>query len=184
MLTCRRHRRPAILGSAPGWEDGLCHSCRCRRQQRQEIPAGDRDARHNCAGRAGFPARPVRPPPRTADAAAQSSALLLAVVLLAALGLVAAGSTASTAIPGYDAQVITYTEITDSQVVVDFRVTVPAGGSAACVLRARAADGAEVGREEVTVTARPGERQVDARHRLATTARPFIGEVLRCRPAA
>lgn len=110
--------------------------------------------------------------------------LLLAVVLLATLGLVAAKLYRQYGDPRYDAQVITYTEITDSQVVVDFRVTVPAGGSATCVLRARAADGAEVGREEVTVTARPGERQVDARHRLATSARPFIGEVLSCRPAA
>ncbi|WP_406046388.1 DUF4307 domain-containing protein [Micromonospora sp. NBC_00898] len=110
--------------------------------------------------------------------------LLLAVVLLATLGLVAAKLYRQYGDPRYDAQVTTYTEITDSQVVVDFRVTVPTGGSATCVLRARAADGAEVGREEVTVTARPGERQVDARHRLATSARPFIGEVLRCRPAA
>ncbi|MFG3644976.1 DUF4307 domain-containing protein [Micromonospora sp. NPDC047762] len=83
--------------------------------------------------------------------------------------------------PVYDAQVITYTDITDKQVLVDFRVTVPSGGSAVCVLRARDRAGAEVGREEVTVTADPGDRHVTTRHRLTTTARPFIGEVLRCR---
>lgn len=84
--------------------------------------------------------------------------------------------------PNYDAQVITYTQITETQVVIDFRVTVPEGGSAVCVLRARSKDGAEVGREELRVAAEPGQRHLTARHRLATTARPIIGEVLRCRP--
>ncbi len=83
--------------------------------------------------------------------------------------------------PTYDATVITYTGITDTQVLVDFRVNVPPGGSAVCVLRARDRAGADVAREQVTVTARPGERQVTAQHRLVTTGRPFIGEVLRCR---
>ncbi|MEU4470131.1 DUF4307 domain-containing protein [Micromonospora sp. NPDC023888] len=86
--------------------------------------------------------------------------------------------------PVYDAQVITYTDITDTQVLVDFRVTVPAGGSAVCVLRARDRAGTEVARDQITVTARPGDRHVTTRHRLTTTARPFIGEVLRCRPPA
>ncbi|WP_431973224.1 DUF4307 domain-containing protein [Micromonospora haikouensis] len=108
---------------------------------------------------------------------------LLATALVAALGLAAFSMYGKYGDPTYDAQVITYTDITDSQVVVDFRVTVPAGGSATCVLRARSHEGAEVAREEVTVAARPGESQAAARHRLATTARPFIGEVVRCRPA-
>ena len=110
--------------------------------------------------------------------------VVLAVVLLAALGLAAVRLYNQYGDPAYDAQVITYTDITDSQVVIDFRVSVPTGGSAACLLRARSSDGAEVGHEEVTVTARPGERQVIAQHRLATNARPFIGEVLRCRAPA
>lgn len=84
----------------------------------------------------------------------------------------------------YDATVITYTEITDSQVLIDFRVTVPPGGSAVCVLRARDRDGAQVAREQVTVTAQPDEREVRAQHRLVTEGRPFIGEVLRCRRPA
>lgn len=110
--------------------------------------------------------------------------VVLAVVLVAALGLATVRLYNQYGDPTYDAQVITYTDITDSQVVIDFRVTVPAGGSAVCLLRARSSDGAEVGHEEVTVTARPGERQVTAQHRLATSARPFIGEVLRCRAPA
>jgi hypothetical protein len=109
---------------------------------------------------------------------------LAATAAAAVLGLITFSLYDKYGDPTYDAQVITYSDITDSQVVVDFRVTVPAGGSATCALRARSYDGAEVAREEVTVTARPGESHIIARHRLTTTARPFIGEVLRCRPAA
>ncbi|MEQ4301222.1 DUF4307 domain-containing protein [Plantactinospora sp. B6F1] len=109
---------------------------------------------------------------------------LLAVVLLAVLGAVSYRLYRQYGDPNYDAQVITYTEITDSQLMLEFRVTVPEGGSATCVLRARSRDGAEVAREEVRVTAEPGQRHLTIRHRLATTARPILGEVLRCRPAA
>ncbi|MER7330168.1 MULTISPECIES: DUF4307 domain-containing protein [unclassified Micromonospora] len=111
-------------------------------------------------------------------------AALLVIALVAVLSLVTVRLYRQYGDPNYDAQVITYTGITDSQVLVDFRVTVPEGGSAVCVLRARDRDGAEVAREEVTVTARPGRRQVTAQHRLVTSARPFIGEVVRCRPPA
>ncbi|MGR6317310.1 DUF4307 domain-containing protein [Micromonospora soli] len=107
----------------------------------------------------------------------------LAAALLAVLGLVAAKLYDQYGDPEYRAEVITYTGITDTRVVVDFRVTVPPGGSATCLLRARSHDGAEVGQAEATVTARPGQRHVTARHEVPTTARPFIGEVLRCRPA-
>jgi hypothetical protein len=104
-------------------------------------------------------------------------------VLLALLGLVATKLYFQYGDPEYQAEVITYTGITDSRVVVDFRVTVPPGGSATCLLRARSHDGAEVGHAETTVTARPGQRHVTARQEVSTTARPFVGEVLRCRPA-
>jgi hypothetical protein len=83
--------------------------------------------------------------------------------------------------PAYEAQVIRYTGVTESQVTVDFTVRVPPGGSATCVLRARSYDGAEVGRRTVTVSAPAGDTQVQASEPVPTTARPFIGEVLRCR---
>ncbi|MFJ8577048.1 DUF4307 domain-containing protein [Micromonospora sp. NPDC093277] len=108
---------------------------------------------------------------------------LLAAGLMAVMGLVAVKLYNQYGDPEYRAEVITYTGITDSRVVVDFRVTLPPGGSATCLLRARAHDGAEVGHAEVAVSARPGERRVTVRHELPTTARPFVGEVLRCRPA-
>jgi hypothetical protein len=110
-------------------------------------------------------------------------AALLVVAVLAALGLVSARLYRMYGDPNYQAEVITYTEITDAQVVVDFQVTVPAGGSAICVVRARSQDGAEVGRQEVAVTAPAGEKHVTVRHRLATSGRPLLGEVLRCRAA-
>ncbi|RKN43376.1 DUF4307 domain-containing protein [Micromonospora endolithica] len=108
---------------------------------------------------------------------------LLALALLAVLGVVSVRLYQQYGDPNYRAEVITYTGITDEQVLVDFRVTVPDGGRAVCVLRARSRDGAQVALEEVTVAARPGERHITTQHRLTTSGRPFIGEVLRCRPA-
>ena len=111
------------------------------------------------------------------------------VVALLLAAAVAAGSLLAVRLyrmygdPTYDAQVITYTDITDAQVAVVFRVTVPEGGSAICVVRARSRDGAEVGRAEVPIDAAPGETRPTVTHHLATTGRPLIGEVLRCRPA-
>ncbi|MEU5904438.1 DUF4307 domain-containing protein [Micromonospora sp. NPDC047527] len=111
-------------------------------------------------------------------------AALALLVLAGALSLISVRLYQQYGDPNYSAQVITYTDITDNQLLLDFRVTVPSGGSAVCVLRARDRAGAEVAREQITVTAAPGDRHVTTRHRLTTTARPFIGEVLRCRPPA
>lgn len=134
------------------------------------------------------PGAPVFPPGRYGRRrqSRRRRPLLLALVvavLLAILGLVAAKLYQQYGDPEYRAEVITYTGITDTRVVVDFRVTVPPGGSATCLLRARSHDGAEVGHVEATVTARPGQRYVTTRQEVPTSARPFIGEVLRCRPA-
>ncbi|TCB99887.1 DUF4307 domain-containing protein [Micromonospora zingiberis] len=107
---------------------------------------------------------------------------LLVIVVAAALTAISVRLYQQYGDPAYDVQVITYTDITDHQVMIDFRVNLPDGGSAVCLLRARDVAGAEVAREEVSVTAVEGQRQVTVRHRLATSGRPFIGEVIRCRP--
>ncbi|MFJ6195249.1 DUF4307 domain-containing protein [Micromonospora sp. NPDC092111] len=107
---------------------------------------------------------------------------LLVAALVAGLVLAATQLYQRYGDPEYDAEVITYTGISDTGVQVDFRVTVPEGGSAVCLVRARSHDGTEVGHDEVTVTAAAGQRHVTTRHRITTTERPFIGEVLRCRP--
>ncbi|WP_410810192.1 DUF4307 domain-containing protein [Micromonospora sp. 067-2] len=137
------------------------------------------------------PGAPVFPPGRYGRRRAGGNrrrhilmAALALLVLVAALTAISVRLYHQYGDPAYDAQVITYTDITDNQVLVDFRVTLPPGGSAVCVLRARDRAGAEVAREQVTVTAGPGDRHVTTRHRLTTTARPFIGEVLRCQPSA
>ncbi|WBB77406.1 DUF4307 domain-containing protein [Micromonospora sp. WMMD882] len=107
------------------------------------------------------------------------TALLVAVVVVA-LGLAAFRLYQRYGDPTYDAQVITYTDVTDTGILVDFQVNVPPGGSAVCLLRARSVDGAEVAREQVPVTADGQDRVVRLQHRLTTSARPFIGEVVRC----
>ncbi|MGI5212189.1 DUF4307 domain-containing protein [Plantactinospora sp. CA-290183] len=132
------------------------------------------------------PTAPVFPPGRYGRRRAHRTRrpwllALLVAVLLVTMGGIAFRLYRMYGDPTYDAQVITYTGVTESQVVIDFRVTVPTGGSAICVVQARSRDGAVVGREEVRVVAEPGERHPVARHRLATTGRPIIGEVLRCR---
>jgi hypothetical protein len=79
--------------------------------------------------------------------------------------------------PAYRAQVVSYTDVTDEQIVIKFRVRLPDGEGAVCAVRARSRDGAVVGRADVPVPA--GRTEVT--YRLATTARPFVGEVTRCR---
>jgi hypothetical protein len=81
--------------------------------------------------------------------------------------------------PAYRADVVAYTEITDSQVLVRFRVHLPAGREAVCAVRARDRAGTVVGRADVPVPAGRGE----VTYRLSTTARPFVAEVVRCRAA-
>ncbi|WBB64928.1 DUF4307 domain-containing protein [Micromonospora sp. WMMD812] len=136
------------------------------------------------------PGTPVFPPGRYGrrrESGGRRPLLLAAVVLVVlatVLSLIAVRLYRQYGDPNYDAQVVTYTDITDTQVQIEFRLTVPTGGSAVCLLRARSRDGAEVAREQVTVTAPPGKRHVTTRHMLTTTGRPFIGEVLRCRPPA
>ncbi|HEX8628090.1 MAG TPA: DUF4307 domain-containing protein [Catenuloplanes sp.] len=130
---------------------------------------------------------PVFPPGRYGRRRERRRRPALAVVL--AMGVLIAGTLIAVRLyrlygdPLYDAQLIGYTGITDTQVVVDFRVNLPPGGAAVCALRARSYDGVEVGRVEVPVRAEPQRRLAVAREVVRTTARPFIGEVVRCRPA-
>jgi hypothetical protein len=83
--------------------------------------------------------------------------------------------------PAYRAEVVTWTNVSDTRVSVTFRVPVPAGGSAVCLVRARSRDGTEVGHAEVRVTAAPGVARPTVTHELVTTGRAIVGEVPRCR---
>ena len=158
-LTCRNlprrrdcRRRPAILRRPAGRMDSAILADAADNNARRYPPVTETHATTRRARRSSRPAA-------TAAAASPGRRRPLLVALAGRragrrrLAWSRCGSTSSTATrlrrPGRSR----YTDITDTQVLVDFRVTVPAGGSAVCVLRARARDGAEVGREEVTVTA-------------------------------
>jgi hypothetical protein len=82
--------------------------------------------------------------------------------------------------PNYDSQIVSWTDVTDRQLTVKFKVRVPEGGSATCGLRARDYNGAEVGRVTVTVTAAPAATTIDASEPVPTSARAAVGEVVRC----
>ena len=106
-------------------------------------------------------------------------AVLLAAVVVAGLA-VAVRLYQQYGTGAYDAQVIRFHDVADDGVTVEFTVEVPSGTAAVCVVRARAADGAEVGREQVRVTPPPGVTRPVVTHRLTTRARPVTGEVPRC----
>jgi hypothetical protein len=83
----------------------------------------------------------------------------------------------------YDSQIVGWSDVTESQITVEFTVRVPPGGAATCGLRARNYEGAEVGRATVTVTAAGSARTIEARETVPTTAKAAVGEVLRCAAA-
>ena len=72
-----------------------------------------------------------------------------------------------------------YQIVSDRAVDVRFEVSRKPGSKAVCLIRARDAGGAEVGRAEVPVNP-AGGRQVRLTYRLATTARANTGEVADC----
>jgi hypothetical protein len=107
----------------------------------------------------------------------------LALVTLVIGSLVAVRLYKNYGDPAYDAQVVTFHDISDGGLTLVFRVTIPEGGQASCVLRARSRDGAEVGHAEILVRDQPGDGTTTVTEQLATSAKPFVGEVLRCVPA-
>lgn len=81
----------------------------------------------------------------------------------------------------YDAELVRYTDVTERQVVIQFRVNLPAGKAATCAVRARNRAGQQVGRAEVRVP--PGDDPHPViTYRLATSERPVSGEIQGCGP--
>ncbi|MEU7907833.1 DUF4307 domain-containing protein [Actinoplanes sp. NPDC049118] len=109
--------------------------------------------------------------------------IALAVVVAVAVGFLAVRLYGRYGDPDYNAQIVGWSDVTESRITVEFTVRVPPGGSATCGLRARNFDGAEVGRATVTVTAEGSARNIEARETVPTTARAAVGEVLRCAAA-
>ena len=85
--------------------------------------------------------------------------------------------------PEYDPQIVGWTDVTATQMTINFRVRVPPGATASCLLRARSYDGAEVGSRTVTVAATGADTTIEASETVPTRVQAAVGEVLRCRPA-
>ena len=80
------------------------------------------------------------------------------------------------------ARVISFTVTSDAQVLIDVEASKSAGGLAYCVIRARGADGAEVGRDVAVLdSVGSADRVVRGEFPLATTARAVTGELGQCR---
>ncbi|OEV08401.1 DUF4307 domain-containing protein [Streptomyces nanshensis] len=78
-------------------------------------------------------------------------------------------------------QVIKFKVVSGRTVEVHLEVRKDAGAEGVCTIRARAADGGEVGRKDVTV--RGGAEQVDTVASLRTTRRATSAELMGCGPA-
>ncbi|MBL7256865.1 DUF4307 domain-containing protein [Paractinoplanes lichenicola] len=83
----------------------------------------------------------------------------------------------------YDPQIVGWDEPSATVLTIQFKVRVPAGGAAECILRARDYDGFEVGRRTVVVRAAGDASVIDAEEDVPTTARASVGDVLKCRAA-
>jgi hypothetical protein len=73
-----------------------------------------------------------------------------------------------------------FTVLGENAVRIAFDVTVPAGETAWCLVRARSAEGVEVGRSYVRVPGAADAGTEPVRYRLATRDRAVTGEVPRC----
>lgn len=83
----------------------------------------------------------------------------------------------------YEPQIVGWSEPSDAVMTIEFKVRVPAGEAAECVLRARDYDGFEVGRRTVIVRPSGDDRTIDAKETVPTTARASVGDVVACQPA-
>lgn len=85
--------------------------------------------------------------------------------------------------PEYQPKVLTF-QVGEDQVAIRFAVYKPGGKAATCIVRARAANGEEVGRAEVPVPAgKPDSDSVTVTYTLATSREPLTGEVVGCAAA-
>jgi hypothetical protein len=132
-------------------------------------------------------AAPVFPPGRYGHRRAGRPRRTVPIILLA---LVIAGSLAVTiklyeqfGQTSYQAQIVGWDRPTATQILIKFTVTVPAGASAKCTLRARDYGGNELGRRDVVVHPVGDATTITAKEAVTTTARASVGDVLGCQPA-
>ena len=109
-------------------------------------------------------------------------AVLLAVLFVGLVGAVVLLGVTRLTGDSLKGRVVSYTVVSDSQVVVEVEVAKQRGGTAYCVIRARSADGAEVGRDIAVLDAEgTPSRTARTSFPLSTTARPVTGELAGCR---
>ena len=109
------------------------------------------------------------------------TAVVLGLLLLAVLVAAAFTVYARFAVQRAEPSVVDFQVLSDDEVRIDVQVRKPEGAAAYCLLRARGADGAEVGREVVEVAA-PGDPSAVVRreHDLPTRERAVTGEAVAC----
>jgi hypothetical protein len=129
--------------------------------------------------------QPARPADRYGDRPPSLRRRVLVVVGVGGVLLVAliwwiwVASTRSSPEVSYD--LLGFDAVTTTSVEIRFSVAREPGEMVACVLRARAADGREVGRRQVVVPADPVAR-VELTSTVRTTGPAVTGEVLSCAP--
>jgi hypothetical protein len=82
----------------------------------------------------------------------------------------------------YQSQIVGWDPPTATRILIKFTVTVPAGASAQCTLRARDYGGNELGRRDVVVHPVGDATSITATEAVTTTARASVGDVLGCQP--
>ena len=87
--------------------------------------------------------------------------------------------------PAFEARVTGLRSASEREITVDFEVRVPAGAGAVCTVRARDYGGTTVGQAQVTLPAGdPGVTLLRASHTVATSGKPFVGDVPGCGPVS
>ena len=171
-LTCRdlpRTRRRPLAPSMTchscrwtGWEDGSAILADAADDNARRYPPVT-ETHATITRRAGIPGRALRPPPRHRRSAPPSLLAALALLaLVATLTVIAVRLYRQYGDPVYDAQVITLHRHHRQAGACRLPGDRPAGRIGGLrAARPGPCDGAEVGREEVTVTADPGSGTVD-----------------------
>jgi hypothetical protein len=108
------------------------------------------------------------------------------ILVVLVIAVIAAGLAVSVQLyrqygdPPYQPKVLSFHPAKD-RVTIEFEVYKPRGQAATCIVRARAANGEEVGRAEVPVPAGdPDAESVTVTYTLATSREPVTGEVVGC----
>jgi hypothetical protein len=83
----------------------------------------------------------------------------------------------------YQAQIVGWDPPTDSQILIHFTVTVPAGAPAKCRLEARDYGGNDLGDRDVVVHPVGDATSIDAKEAVPTKAKASAGYVLGCQAA-